>query len=443
MVPFSHKESKVGGACSYICSCQAVLAIIMLIWAHFLYDIARVNANSPWDQYLAEMWWWTKFVVCSPLWIHIDPLPLDLLQNKHTHMSIIEYFPHNDSTAARRWSDDSNDWRHDDHVLVMRNVFKNNDNPLQYLNSTDALKEYLEMDRDYRALVLPKNEPWYYTIMPFKDFLDQIEDTSKKLLQLAFSYEVVDEQGQPWLWEKYNQVWTDLGLNLNDDIGTMKIMGEGVFRTHSFLYYGNNGRARLHSAPPPDYFLQVAGKKRWRFVHKRYTPYLGFYRNTPFGSLRSPEYFAEDYPDRKIPYTELIVNPGDLFYFSYWHAHEVWNESPNKLGFAIGIRPSDFLFRFWTDPCRATMTYSYFMLPFQVFHRFVAKGSLKNTWTDDDCTSQAGNPYTTGYNGTKMTRYDIKLINGTCEYQEKVQNYQQLEMSNFVRPDSWLPLNAM
>lgn len=413
-----------------------------------LYDIARTNANSPWDQYFAEMWWWTKFVICTPLWIGVEPLSLDLLQNQHTEMRVQNFWVHNDSSAAQRFIETAHDWKHDGEVLVLRNMWANNtDNKLRFLNSTDNFRKYLEMDRNYSALIIPKNKHWHFQDMPFTDMLDQIEDTSEALTTLTFSYEFTSEESQPWLWKHYSNLWENLGLNFNDANGGSKIMGQSLYRTHSFLYYGDKGRTRLHSAPPSDYFLQVAGKKRWRLIHKRYIPYVGLYRQNNIGVMRTPEYWAADYPGEKIPYVDVVLEPGDMLFFSYWQVHEVWNISPDKLGLAIGIRPMDNTKRLWKEPCRALLTYNFLLTPFFLQHGMTKHRTTLSTGSqveqrDRACTSQGGVPYTYGYNGTKLTRYDLKKINGSCLYKEKIPNYQDLEVRKTINPRAWHPYEA-
>lgn len=437
-----------GKICSYICTCQFFLSVVLLLWVYMLQDIARVNANSPLSQTLAEMWWWSKFVVLTQFWITVEPLSLDYLQNQHSHLGVRNYWVHNDSTAAERFFKDSTDWRLvDKECLVLRGIWANNsENMLRYLNSTDNLRKYLDMDRNYSTLVAPVDEHWYYDDLPFEKILDDMENHSdEKLTSIYFSYEFAAQESQPFIWKWYNDLYTKLGFDFNDVNQGSMVRGKRLFTLHSFLYYGTKQRTRLHAAPPADYFTQVANKKKWRLIHKRYFPYMNLYRHGSLGIMRTPEYYITDYAEDRIPYVDILVEPGDMMYFSEWQVHEVWNTEPT-LGLAIGVRPAKPIgTKLFQEPVASFVLHNLLLIPQAIIfllqkHRTTYTHGSKTGM--EGCISQGGQPHTWGYNGTTITRYDLKMIDGTCVMAEKVPNYQVLESSKQISTHSWMPAQA-
>lgn len=422
-----------GSCCSSICTFRGIFTIIFLIYAHIIYDVA---SQTTWftEQWFAEVWWWTKFIVCFPVWIDLAPIPQHVLKHVHSELKVVNYWVHNDSTAVDRWVHDVHQNRKNDgNILMLRNIWANNtENKLRHLNSIDGLRKYLDLDIEYQAFMVPKDNHYYLERMPLGQVLDQMEDQSEKLTTLSFDYELLETQ--PWLWQQYNQMWEGVGTSFEKVLNNFNL-----YRSHSFLYHGNRWRTRLHNAAALDYFLQISNTKRWRFVHKRYIPYLGMYRFGTHTALRTPEYYLSDYPET-VPHTEVAVNPGDVMFFNYWHVHEVFNDYPDQLGLAIGIRPMDNVRRLFKEPMRTLFVYNWFIFPQAFLHMLFNAGSYdKQLDYKSNCQSQNGRTVTFSYNGTTVTRYDMGFVNGTCEFRERIPDYQSKELLGKMSVSDWSP----
>jgi len=428
-----------GSCCSSICTCRGIFTIIFLIYAHIIYDVA---SQTTWftEQWFAEIWWWTKFIVCTPVWIDIAPIPQHVLKHVHSEMKVVNYWVHNDSTAVDRWVHDVHQKRkNDDKILMLRNIWANNtENKLRHLDSIDGLRKYLDLDIEYQAFVVPKDEHYKIERMPLKQILNQMEDQSEKLTTMNFNCELLDTQ--PWLRQQYNQMWEGVGTSFDKLLNNFSI----GYRAHTFLYHGNRWRMHLHNAAAADYFLQISNTKRWRFVHKRYIPYLGMYRVGTVSALKTPEYYVADYPET-VPHTEVAVNPGDVMFFNWWHPHEVFNDYPDQLGLAIAIRPWDVVHRFFNEPMRTLFVYDLFVIPQSIVHALINKslraGNLRDhqMYSESNCHSKDGRPITFSYNGTITTRYDMAVVNRKCEFRERIPDYQRRELLGEMSVSDWSP----
>lgn len=107
-----------------------------------------------------------------------------------------------------------------------------------------------------------------------------------------------------------------------------------------FIGMGEKSKTIQHGAVTDNWFLQVAGKKRWVITPPEYTPYWKpvFTPTIAVGSLLP---LAD--PETKVPVLEITSEPGDLFYFPGFWWHEVNNEG--SLNFGCGIRPRESVLR--------------------------------------------------------------------------------------------------
>jgi len=139
---------------------------------------------------------------------------------------------------------------------------------------------------------------------------------------------------------------TDFALHnraIKDTLSTVleKVNDHGNFYsarnafTHSFLYWGNQFQAIQHQAVVPDFSIQLANSKLWRFVHPKYTPKMQAVRGDVPGVLLSKRVLVGG---TGIPFTEVLVEPGDLLYFPEHWWHEVHNVEKEAYGLMIGFR---------------------------------------------------------------------------------------------------------
>jgi len=410
-----------------------------------MYDISAIHKEKFTEQWWGEMIWWTKFTFLCPLGVDIEPLPLDMLKDRHSEIKVVEFHADKDPDAIKKFIEmtgkpqDSflkhmrNTEEHDSTVVIVRNAFSlmSKDNMLRELNSKEGLRKHLRQDVNYTTLTFPNGGHYKATKKPLSEIIDHLEDTDTLT---TITSDLTMLKTQPELFEHYENFWRDLGLEFNGDI----VLDEHSYLTQTFLYYGNRYRTRVHCAGVTDHSLQLSNTKRWRIIHKRYMPYTGMIQlNT--GGLKTPEYFMQDY-NGKLPHTEFLVYPGDILYFSFWHPHEVTNVHPDQLGFALGVRRIAPKQRFWGEPVRAIAWFGMFNMPAQI------KTSLsrKATYADQvGCKSYADRQFSFSYNGSSITRFDLKEINGKCVVAEREIGYQIKELNGDYTVDDWRPRHSM
>lgn len=130
-----------------------------------------------------------------------------------------------------------------------------------------------------------------------------------------------------------------------------------------------------------NFFLQIAGRKRWTVVDPRWTAWLHpvngrpfQYCNSAFGGYRAGHYLAlgEDNPILHVPHAEVVLEPGDLLYNAPWWWHEVENLDDFTVGCAVRHVPRPFrpspswsnhrLFSLTsTYPAMRALTYAHFL----------------------------------------------------------------------------------
>lgn len=303
---------------------------------------------------------------------------------------------------------------------------------MKFLNSTDNLRKYLDLEKEYKTMIFPKNKMHKVQKLKFDTIVDDLAKTDEKLTTLMFHYKFLEDQ--PWLWNEYKNLWKSLGT----DFAT-EGLNSASYRSHTFLYYGTKYRTRLHAAPPADYFLQVANTKKWRFVHKRYIPYYGGWRIMPQGVMGSPDYFIDNFPEEKvIPHTEVTLQPGDLMYFTTWHIHEVFNTQPEKVGLAIGIRPFEWIGRYTREQF-APLSFYNFVCIWGMLHHSYLKGTFDFS-KRHFCVAETLRKTGRGFNGTTITRFDYKDEgNGICNYHERQSDFQPREMRGELGWKDWYP----
>lgn len=417
------------GCCSIRCNVYVWSTLIMLLWARLLYDVHSIN--DPWTpQWWAEMIWWTKFSVLFSLWIDVPPLPTSILKKHHSALEVVDIWAHNETDATERFLELTSSRKYDDQIVILRNVWgKHPENKLQYMNSTENLRKYWDMDLDVQVAEFPKDQHYHNPRLTMSELLNTIADDREKLTTVTFSYELLPTQ------KFFNEEYRKL-LRLNGIDFDKMYFQHG---SHTFLYYGNKFRTRLHSASAAGFFLQVANTKIWRLIHKRYMPYVGLFRNLPNGIMKTPEYYSDDYPAGGIPTTEIVLNPGDLMYFSYYHIHEVLNKHPDRLGLAIGIRPGDIVKRVLSEPVTALSIYTAACVP-QILLHGLWTSSYDRKQAGDQCSGFDGRRTGTAvYNGSTITRYDYGIVDGECVLKERRTDFQRKELMGEIKKEEWHP----
>jgi len=127
---------------------------------------------------------------------------------------------------------------------------------------------------------------------------------------------------------------------------------EGCCLTHSFLYWGNRFQAALHQAMVQDFSIQLSNSKLWRFIRPEFTPRMKAFRSDVPGVLYSD---LGVIAGTGIPYSEVLVRPGDLLVFPEHWWHEVHNVEDEGYGLMIGFRdvsPRHFMAGLYSSPAQ-------------------------------------------------------------------------------------------
>lgn len=413
--------------CATFCNLTTFVTLVVLLFARNMYDASVLTPTFS-EQWVAEMGWWTKFLIgYKILGMRIEPLPLSVLNTVHSNLNVVNLYPEKDPDAVKKFLEMAGNKKHDNDIIILRNIWANaTDNKMKLFNNVDTFRQYADLDKEYETMLFPLHGKGDLKQSTFGGLLDTIEKTDDKLQGLLFSYNFFETQD--FIREEYRKLWASVSPDLE------KRVLSGRRRSHVFLYYGTKWITPLHAAPASDYFLQIANSKQWRFVHKKYIPYIGIRNQPGSGVLGTPVYFTDNYPS-PIPYTEITLQPGDFMYFSTWHFHEVTNLEDEKLGFAIGIRPFEGLL---TEPFGPMNLFNILNIPSHILN-IMQTNTFGANQLDATCGSRRGLDHGQVYNGTTLSRYDFKMKDGNCYLEERVPDYQTKEINGELGVHEWKP----
>jgi len=407
-----------------------ISAILVIFYAYSINDV--VHLAPMWsDQWWAEMRWWTLFMlpIEAPA-----PIPLSMLKHKHSDIEVLEFWVHNDSKAVEKFLQYAGNPEHDDKVVILRGVWANNtETKLRNWNTVEGMRMDADLSKEYEVLVSPPHHYRHYESHNLSYFFDNVErhDT---LHGLYFDFNFLTTQ--PEMFDEYKQVWSEL-----DDKLLHHIM-DHVVTTHTFIYHGPTWRSPLHAAISDDYFLQVSGRKKWGFINKKYTPYVNARKVSRLGVafiMETPYYMATDFPEDSVPFTEVTVGPGDLMWFPTWHWHDVTNLD-NELGVAFGMRT----FTTIKDQFGPYNSYNLQgIAKLAVMRKLVFKIDYLyakiRKWQREPCKNNYGHPLGFLWNGTKMVRYDFKMVDGECVEKQREEGFTIKELTNEYHWLDWRP----
>jgi len=196
----------------------------------------------------------------------------------------------------------------------------------------DALCTVVEMDEV--AMTQPHSSGRILHQMPFSEFIHRMEDEPLYLHNSTEFVQQCPELMEELSLQSINAAFTDPSSTWDELFSTnLFIGGERVF-------------SNLHCAPGGNFFLQIAGGKRWTLVAPELSPYLFPILSRPFnhclsvyGSYRKHAHAKEDCALFRLPRFTVDLAPGDLLYNPPWWWHEVENTGAT-IGCAIRHLPS-------------------------------------------------------------------------------------------------------
>jgi len=417
-----------------------ISSLVVLRHAQALNDVAVLTPAFS-QQWYAELWWWTKFLILP--WAP-EPLDLSILKHRHSDMKLVEYWVHNDSEAVNKFIRNAQNLpEFDDTVIVLRGVWANNtDTPFRTFQSQKNFQAACE-DRDYDAIVSRVGKVRAYETNKLSTVFENLE-SRESLWGLVFDFMFL--QTQKYVWDEYEKLW----LSLSEGLHT-KILKRAA-TTHTFLYHGRTWKTELHAAPQDDYFLQVANAKTWGFINKKYTPYIGAVKRNVFAVsfiMGTPSYFCEDYPEPGLPCLLTTLQPGDLMWFPSWHFHQVENEVED-FGLAFGIRTFNHMG--FDEQFGPLFIHNHYGL-FYIFMKSRIQWFYKKFYNDDQafaklikmrqgkCADRYGDHFHQTWNGTHQVRYDYREVDGECESVQREDGYQHREILKEWHHSDWKPIS--
>lgn len=198
----------------------------------------------------------------------------------------------------------------------------------QHLNLS---KTYMFEVKEERADELPRGEE--FTMGEALERMRQSQD-----LYLRFSFELTEDNPEldEGLIETVEAIKSSKsGRSMRKEAGV-----DGSLR-HCFLNYGTRFHTTQHTGFIANYFVQVSGRKLWRFVDGQYTPYMKARKNAATHAFRSELPFLASVPglEDKLPVIDIVTEPGDLLVFPGYYWHEVHNLDDDALTLGCGFRP--------------------------------------------------------------------------------------------------------
>lgn len=126
--------------------------------------------------------------------------------------------------------------------------------------------------------------------------------------------------------EIHKRIWNGFGTSSHRTyFGSQLIMGRGV---NDSAYTTGTG---WHCAMGNNWFIQVAGRKRWWFMDQKYSAYMHPLRGGTVNMQAGNKNMAAYMDSMPLRYVDL--RPGDMLYNPDWE----WHTIKNYEGLAIGV----------------------------------------------------------------------------------------------------------
>lgn len=110
----------------------------------------------------------------------------------------------------------------------------------------------------------------------------------------------------------------------------------------NFFISSRNVYTSMHHAPGGNFFLQVAGRKRWYLIDPKWTAWVHpvngrpfQYCNSAFAGFQARRRMGVPNPLANLPHSIVTLEPGDLLYNAPWWWHEIENLDAFTVGCAV------------------------------------------------------------------------------------------------------------
>ena len=201
-----------------------------------------------------------------------------------------------------------------------------------------------------------------------KEWLNNQFDNIKVLENLKFSNACdMIKNGKQIYINNFHSIFIDCKILQKDlDLQKLNEITPIEYTDISQLFFGPKGTGTtLHCAKPSNIFYNIKGRKKWTFIHPKYSEYLSpVLSNNGFFVVSKINYFNNKSLLRNIPKFEYILEEGDVLFNPSWWWHCVENISEYTIGVA---NRSDLGFKWYDNNKNLFTINSVLTRPYQIY----------------------------------------------------------------------------
>jgi hypothetical protein len=181
------------------------------------------------------------------------------------------------------------------------------------------------------------------------DSLERGWDAGAKLIEMGVA-EFLDRMADEPLYLSNSTELVSKCPTLVDDLELERIRaallpgteGWDELISTNFFISGREVYTSMHHAPGGNFFLQVAGRKRWYLIDPTWTAHVHpvngrpfQYCNSAFAGFQARRRMGLENPLANLPHMIVDLEPGDLLYNAPWWWHEIENLDDFTVGCAV------------------------------------------------------------------------------------------------------------
>ena len=171
-----------------------------------------------------------------------------------------------------------------------------------------------------------------------KDFLTDQFNNVEVLKNIKFSEACsMIKQNKGIYINNFHSIFLNCKVLQNDlDLSELEKIFPMKYTNTSQLFFGPKGTGTtFHCAMKANIFFNIKGRKKWTFIHPKYSEYMkGAISNNGLFVVSKHNYFKDKSILKSIPKYEIILEEGDVLFNPCWWWHCVENLSNYSIGVA-------------------------------------------------------------------------------------------------------------